>query len=383
MSEPNMSQEEIAKLVSHFKTMKVKPKVDTLQDFQQWMQDRARADGETDDKSQVKVDTVYTTSAMQHFPKISHFSGDGKKDTTYDVWRKEVECIIKEGHPKHAVAQAIRSSLKGEALRVRSRLPAGAEIDEILHKMDSVYGTVEKTEMLLAKFYSARQEPDEGVAAWSCRLEELLYAAIESGQVDGMRMNSMLCTMLWQGLRPHLKDVTGHIVDRVQDFDELRVAIRRFEDDMKQRQPDDKSGSKKPQATSKAAVDTLSSEEGGLKEIRGIVQQLAADMKSLKDNQKQGDKGKGYRQKDHSESQQSSSGSRRFYNQQYRDASRRPQYGDGATGYSNPAQSGEDNDEPVCFRCGRMGHIALGCRAKLDIPRKDLNGQRPSSRGRR
>ncbi|OWF37004.1 hypothetical protein KP79_PYT25870 [Mizuhopecten yessoensis] len=163
--------------------------------------------------------------------------------------------------------------------------------------MDSIYGTVVKSVKYLAKFYSARQEPDEIVSSWSCRLETLLSKAVEGGQVESRQTNDMLCTMLWQGLCSPLKDVTAHILDRIKVFDELRVAIRRSEEDQNQRTTEEKTTDKKHVATSKAAIDTPSAEEGGLKEIKGIVQQLAADVKSMKeDNKQRRDSDKGYQQ---------------------------------------------------------------------------------------
>lgn len=372
-----MTEEEVQLLVGHFKTMKIKPKMDTLHDFETWMSEHAKVKDEKPD-SKDHVETVYPTSAMQHFPKITHFSGNGKKDsTTYDVWRSEVECIIKEGHPTHAIAQAIRSSLKGEALRVRSRLPAAASIGQILAKMDSVYGVVEQSEMLLANFYSAKQQPDEDVSTWSCRVEDLLSKACDNNPIDGdAKVDSMLRTVLWSGLAPKLKDATGHLYERLQDFDQLRVAIRRVEQDHAARKSDDKEA-KKQTAQSKSAVGAAATSKSEMDEIKGMIQQLVSDVGALK-------------MKPAKEQNKYQQHQRRGQGNRYQQQSSGQQSGNGqGYSYSTPPQppSGEEDlfnegEEPTCWRCGQVGHIALGCRSKLGNG-QHLNANRPAWRGKR
>lgn len=147
----DLSEEEAKKLLGHLKAMDdVKPKVDTLADFQEWMRGTTAAKEQRPDESKPSPTMhVYTTGVMQDFPKISPFSGDENNDVAYDVWRGEVMCIIKEGHPTSSVAQAIRSSLRGNALHVRARLGPSATVQQILDKMDSVFDNVKQTEMLL------------------------------------------------------------------------------------------------------------------------------------------------------------------------------------------------------------------------------------------
>lgn len=40
----------------------------------------------------------------------------------------------------------------------------------------------------------------------------------------------------------------------------------------------------------------------------------------------------------------------------------------------------EDNQEPTCHRCNQKGHIAIGCRVRLDHSNRALNFRRPLSR---
>ena len=128
----DFTPDEIQQMVSHFKEMGVKPKLDTLQDFQSWM---------TQQSVTVKVEEKYkppahVSASVHHFPKIAHFSGDSSKDVAYDVWKHEVKCIIKESHSNQTIQQAIRSSLRGEALRVHTRLGPSATVGQIIDKFD-------------------------------------------------------------------------------------------------------------------------------------------------------------------------------------------------------------------------------------------------------
>ena len=209
--------------------------------------------------------------SLNYFPRISVFSGDSKGDTTYDLWKYEVTCLMKENYLPDVIAQAVRKSLRGEAGRIAMRLGINATVEEIVTKMDSIYGIIDNKEILLAQFYSARQQEDETVSNWSCRLEDLLNKAIQKGEVNNKDANQMLCTMFYNGLRPALKDIAGHKYDKLCDFDELRVALRIIEQDHT------------PILTvphpSKMAS---ASNDSDIKELKGIVfQQLAADIKSL------------------------------------------------------------------------------------------------------
>lgn len=333
----DMTEEEVQMLVGHLRTMKVKPKVDTLDDFQAWMRG---VSAEQDAKPSF---VTYNTGAIQHFPKISPFSGDTKKEVAYDVWRSEVQCIIKEGHPPATIAQAIRSSLRGTALRVRSHLDPSASVDDILEKMDSVFGNVQQAEMQLAQFYSAKQQTDEDVATWSCRLEDLLAKAVESEQVPQHNTNSMLCTMFWCGLKPSLKDASGYLHESIRDFDQLRVAIRRLEEDWKTRQH-----GKKETAISKSAAPVSDTNKSELSELKGMINQLAADVKDMKMERQEFSSRQG--------------NIRRQDRDNRRNRQQPKQYsGDGM----NQSRS-NSYEEPTCYRCGQKGHIKLGCRAKIE-----------------
>lgn len=64
---------------------------------------------------------------------------------------------------KDLLLQSARNSLKGESSRLAMHLGEDATLEDILQKLERVYGTVESGMTLLQQFYNCRQE-DETVA---------------------------------------------------------------------------------------------------------------------------------------------------------------------------------------------------------------------------
>ena len=90
--------------------------------------------------------------------------------------------------------------------------------------------------------------------------------------------------MFWSGLRQSLKEVTGYLYDKTTDFDQLRVAIRHCEQDRKLRSQEDKS-SKKQAAQAKAAIEVTTSSQSEFKELKGMIQTLVTEVKTLNESQ--------------------------------------------------------------------------------------------------
>jgi hypothetical protein len=67
----------------------------------------------------------------------------------------------KQNYDKDAMLIAVRRSLRGEAGMVAMRIDLDANIDDIIRKLDSIYGSVDRKEILLTQFYGARQEKDD------------------------------------------------------------------------------------------------------------------------------------------------------------------------------------------------------------------------------
>ena len=172
-----LSSDQLKMIATAFKEMDVKPNLDSTAEFKDWMMQYAMTQvvkDEQDDQGDTPSTTVTTTSASNttttttsasnttttttsatnttttstsstYIPKIATFSGDGtKQDTAYELWKFEMECLVKEQYKESVVRQSIRRSLKGDAGKVVMRLGTEAKVAEILENMESVYGTIER-----------------------------------------------------------------------------------------------------------------------------------------------------------------------------------------------------------------------------------------------
>lgn len=238
------------------------------------------------------------------------------------------------------IGSAIKKSLRGEAGRVAMRLGPSASISDLMNKLESVYGTVELREGILAQFYSAKQQSHENVIKWGCRLEDILAKAIEKGLVDQSKRNEMLRNKFWTGLKQSLKDISGHMYDTIGDFDKLRTVIRII--DNGHIEPATQDQPRSGQATNKAMVTVPKSDFEGL---RDEVRSLAAELKEMKKTMSTHNK------------------------PSKRSLPLRPGY-----------NSGQQNNHQ-CWKCSQYGHIARNCRVRTEHMRKNLNFCQSKGRG--
>ena len=377
-----VTPQEIVNIVSALKALKVKPKADTPEDFLHWMSSMAKASASTEKKeTQAHAlpktnplplpSDIYGKHANPHYyPRISTFSGDAKSESTYELWKYEVECLMNESYHPESIHHAIRRSLKGEASHIIMHLGPGASISTIIRKLDSIYGTVDEKEDILSEFYSARQKEDEGCAQWSCRLEDILSKAVRKGLVSSGQSDDMLRTMFFKGLRPTLKDISGHLKDRKLTFDELRSAVRKVE---LEHQPTPHRDSSKKQATAKVAQPDQSSSR--FESLEAMINQLTTEVKGLKDQHYSYSK---QRSQHYDQPKQPNKKGRRGGSQ----GNRGSQYQQESTGYSDFEEEprGSKSRGPiVCYRCGQEGHIARGCRVRTDFLRQPLNFKESTS----
>lgn len=372
-----LNEDQLATVKTVFAEMGFNPGGDVTADvIKDWITTKAV-------KVEPEVPAPTHTVTVNPTVRISAFSGE-EKDAPYDVWRYEVRALMGT-HKEEEVAEALRRSLRGKASKVAMNVGPRAGVIEVIAKMDSIFGAVEKGETLLAKFYSARQKEGEDVSTWSCRLEDILNKAVQQGDVQQRNAEKMLRTMFWTGLRREIKSLTGHKYDTIDQFDELRVAIRQVERDLKERDeevtPGKAADKTKPVAHMAAATDEL-------KEVKGLIQQLTTEVADLKksqekftsksgqDKRKNGNGSQRRQKKEHQpwyqangvqsqqQSQQQSNSQPWSYNQ---GKLQQPQ----ALGNAQPQQ--QQGYEPQCYRCGQYGHIKLGCRANIDHHWSGLN----------
>ena len=350
MAEAKFSTDEAELLISAFERLGTKPKTDTPEDLRKWMeqylksQEGARNDpddlghGDHPDRSSRRVSTH-----VIHQPNVAVFSGDqDHKGVTYDSWKFEILTLIKEGvYSVNIITTAAKKSLRGEAAKVSRRLGVDATVDDILNKFEGIYGTVEDSENLLAQFYNALQQEDEQVSTWGCRLEDLLDRAIDGESLHSKSLNEMLRTKFFNGLLPHLKHAIRHQFDKVKDFDKLLVATRKIELEEAKPRADPDSSSKSRRAHVKMANATEESTGPTLEYLTGMVCTLTTKIDEMQQRWDSGPKPQFSRNTN-------------FKNDNWKS---------GPT--QNPAVPPRSFKEPTCYRCGKPGHVKIGCRAVL------------------
>ena len=142
----------------------------------------------------------------------------------------EVKCVLREGNYSDSVVlQSVRGSLKGKARSLLS-LSEHASPQQILDKLEGVYGNVYTSEALLEKFYKETQQQNQTVADFGMTLESIIQPAVEKGDITFETKNEMLRSKFWSGIRdPLLKNSSRYKFDTVKDFDQLRKEIRAIE----------------------------------------------------------------------------------------------------------------------------------------------------------
>lgn len=166
-----------------------------------------------------------------HLPKIPQFSGTttiSKGEISYPEWRFEINCLLNDPEMTESlIFQAIRSSLRGTARKMLLPMGEKATVEQIMTKLDSLYGETSSHEMLMQEFFNLSQNDDESVTDYGCRLELALQSAIENGYLACKERDCHLRHQLWHGLHSErLKDQTHHKFDSVRTYDQLLKEIR-------------------------------------------------------------------------------------------------------------------------------------------------------------
>ncbi|MCU7801001.1 MAG: hypothetical protein KZQ70_12890 [gamma proteobacterium symbiont of Lucinoma myriamae] len=373
-----MSAEEQQKLLDLFKELKLKPKVDSVQDFTGWMSNQFSATKQEADlgakpKFQAPPSPMFAPPSFpapfpMHPPRLSFFSGD-KKDADYDVWKYEVLCLQREGiYAPESILHAVRRSVKGEAARVLMNLGPTASIKDVVNKFDSVYGSVHMKQSILASFYSCKQAQHEDVSTFSNRMVDLLNKAVEQGTVNKSSANEMLCSVFYSGLKPSLRDICAYKFDQIKTFDDLLLAVRRTEKEHE------------GQLSSIVNQCTVESDtQSQIKQLTSVVNQLVTEVKSLREN-----KPSNYTSYDDSIKNNANppTSNTRIVPEKKRIDREQEHYvktnynacRNKSNSVNNFAlrQSNEVKDI-VCFRCLRKGHFRRSCVAKYDIHGNYLN----------
>ena len=419
----SMTDEEVKVMVEVFSKMGVKPKATTKAELEKWMADYVHGLGllppglppplpfatpvkatpskpptsalfmKTEDTT-AGTSTPVTTSSSPFLPSAGTSAAGtivatrkpwlikfaGVNSEGYILWRHQLRSLIANNHLASDIADAIRSSLHGKAGDIVANLGTDASVDDIIRKMDSMYGEVDEEEDLLHVFYGARQEPNESVADWGYRLETTIALLKNQGPLPRPE-NQMLRNRLWKGLRKDLQDLSGYKYDQVDDFDELRIVLRRIE---KQQQDRSAAPEKKPRSTTAKSAQPSSDTN----DLRIMLQKLTDDVKALKDDRygnRNDNKGRNNANRDRYDREnqrrnESMSGGTSDYRKRghrgypsetsHNNVDDRQSYRYHPQPHQQPSQVQDDRRVPTCYRCGQPGHIVIGCRVRTDFLKK-------------
>lgn len=216
------SEEELAKLGRAFAELGAKPG-QTPQEIDSWVSERGAIKKEPMN--------VSTTQHVQSSPRLPTFSGlDGNGEVSFSLWEFEVGCLKAEGVEEANVMQAIRRALRGPAANVLLNLGKKATVEELLAKLEVIFGDVCTSESILETFFSAKQMARESVAAWGCRLEQMLGQAKKKKAVGSGATTSMLRSKFWSGLADaDVKMALRHLYDEDANFSKLLMRARAVE----------------------------------------------------------------------------------------------------------------------------------------------------------
>ena len=352
-----ISQNDLEKFNSLFEELGIE-QMDTEEDLRTWLRTHKEVKQETEEDEEEEEqeddeDKEVKTVVEHHYkPKISNFGGTTKDCISFDVWKYEVQCYLQDKAVKKAeLLDAVRRSVKGDAAKAVMRLGPKAELDDILQKLDGLYGQVASEGTLLTLFYSTKQNDDEDVTAWSCRLEDMIQKVQEKGLIDKRTMKEMLRSKLWTGLYDEkLKQATRHKFDTVKDYNDLVIAIRSVEQEFR-----GSTGGKK-KAMHQEIKKTSDTQEM-FNKISERLDRMEQDIKQIKQDasakkEENTATGRSYRGR----------GGKRGYRGGWQEPRQKE---DGARKEMAAGNATKDKDV-VCYRCGEMGHIALGCRVRVD-----------------
>ena len=150
-----------------------------------------------------------------HSVRVSTFSGSSK-DCSYEQFRHDVNCLIRQGCPESMVLTTIKRSIKGQVQKLVLHMGESASVSDILRRFEMMFGDVNPPHVLLAQFYAAEQGANESITEWYARLEDIVCKITrkDASIISPGSYDIVVNTQFWTKLRSgKIKDAFRHKFD--------------------------------------------------------------------------------------------------------------------------------------------------------------------------
>ena len=221
------------KLLDAFHAMEVHPEIESAEDLMAYMRRMGRESERFEQMYKSDSTQRSTGSKAHHFPKISMFFGEENKgEVNWQTFKFEVSALLEEkAFTNEQILLGIRRAAKGNAGDVIRRLGIGADISDVLEKLESTFGSVESEEVLLRKFYACQQDDKETVIAYASRVEEMFARTVAMG-IMKKGNDRVLKKVFYQGLKTSVKQIAYSKCDIIDSYDEFKMEVRKIEADL-------------------------------------------------------------------------------------------------------------------------------------------------------
>jgi len=351
--------------------------------------------GKTEDR---KIDEDIRRTKTVQIPRIPLFYGEvGKGEVSYSTWAHELKCLVLANqHEEDVLLQAIRKSLRGEAADVLRRCGVEATVKQILKEFEANFGDIDTPETILKKFYAIKMNEKESVFQYIARIEEMFNKAVNLAAVNSNK-NGCLRSVFYNGLNMKIKQAAAVKFELVKDYDQLKIEVRKIENEINTGENESEEIKTNCNATSKnkqknETEERLTKVETLLEKLNVTIAKLAGEGESNLNCQQQ----QSQPQPEYSQQQQHQS-QPEFYQQpeysQQQQHQRQPEFyqplqfnkgprhfrgavatrmraglrtpyrgqGRGESSYRVTRPTAGNTFTPECFNCRGKGHIARNC----------------------
>ena len=163
--------------------------------------------------------------------RVSTFSGSNK-ECSFEQFRHDVQCLLKQGCPDVMVLNAIKRSIKGQAQEIVLHMGEDATVADILSRYEIMFGDVNPPHVLLAQFYAAAQAPGETMTDWYSRLEDLASRITrkDTNVISPNNYDILVNTQFWTKLHSEqMRNALRHKFDTLAQSPQFIVEARKIE----------------------------------------------------------------------------------------------------------------------------------------------------------